>query len=101
MNINDPPDIFYDIIEKLITVTEDANLTKTNNQFVSYGFKIIHSTGDFENGPSILCNKSHIDQTWSNFKLHFSKAHENYIKIRGNSIRNSIYHQANATIIPL
>ena len=49
-DINDPPDIFYDMIENLITVAEDANLTKTNNQLVSYSLKIIHSTRDFENG---------------------------------------------------
>ena len=30
-DIDDPPDIFYDIIEYLITVAEDENLTKTNN----------------------------------------------------------------------
>ena len=45
--ISNPPDIFYNIIEELITFAEDVNLTKTNNQLLSHGLKIIRSTGDF------------------------------------------------------
>ena len=100
-DISDPPDDFYDIIENLITVAEDASMSKTNNQLVSYGLKIIRSTRDFENGLLTWYNKSNSDQTCSNFKVHFSKAHENLIKIRGISICNTMYHQANETVIQL
>ena len=48
-DINDPPDIFYDVIEDLITISKDANSTKTNNELISYRLKIIQTTGDFEN----------------------------------------------------
>ena len=47
-DINDPPGIFYNIIEDLITVSEDTNIPKTNNQLVSYALKLICTTGNFE-----------------------------------------------------
>ena len=36
--------------------------------------------------------------TWAIFKKHFSDAHKNLLKIRGNTMQNTPYHQANQAI---
>ena len=76
-------------------------LTKTDNHLISYRLKIISSIGDFENRLLTWYKKSQSDLTWSNFKTHFSQAHEDLIKVRGNFILNSIYHQGNSTVMQL
>ena len=40
--------------------------------------------------------KDTADQTWSNFKTHFSNAHRSLQKVRGKQIQNTSFHQANS-----
>ena len=87
-HINDPPYVFYDIIEDLITVSEDAIIPKVNVQLVSYGLKLICIIGDFENGLLTWYSRPQSDHTWTNVKTHCSQANENLIKVRGDSIHN-------------
>ena len=65
---------------------------------VSYGLKIIHLAEDFKNALLTWYQKFKEKQTWCNFKLQFSKAYEDSLKGRGNSIENTTCHQINSIV---
>jgi hypothetical protein len=97
-NIIDPPVVLFNLIEDLEIIAEAAMNEKSNTQLVNYGLDIIRDTGEFETSLLTWYNRPVNDQTWVNFKTHFTTAHRELSKVRGASMRGSAFQQANATV---
>ena len=95
-NLSDPPMSFYTLIEDLQLLSTAAKIPRTNEQLVALGVNIIQKTGDLETALMQWFEKDTADQTWSNFKTHFSNAHRSLRKVRGKEIKNTPFHQANS-----
>ena len=95
---NDAPDVLYNMIEELVFISEAANLPKTNNQIVNYGLEAIRKTGEYERALMSWYEKAEGDQTWSNFKTHFTEAQNQLRRVRGSTMHNTPFHQANLAL---
>ena len=51
-NLNDSPDILYNVVEELVTLAAAGNVPKTQTQIFTVSVKMIRKTQDFETGPS-------------------------------------------------
>ena len=97
-NIIDPPVVIFNLIEDLEIIAEAAMNAKSDTQLVNYGLDLIRDTGEFETLLLTWYNRPVNDQTWVNFKTHFTTAHRELSKVRGASMRGSAFQQANATV---
>ena len=97
-NIAEPPMSFYHLIEELQTLATAAKIPRTETQMINYGIDILQKTGDMEKGLLDWFEKPANQHTWQNFKLHFTQAHRALRKIRGKTIKNTPFHQANSII---
>ena len=95
-NIAEPPMTFYHAIDELQILATAAQVPKTEEQLINIGLEIIQKTGDLEKGLTNWFEKPANQQTWFSFKLHFNKAHRALRKIRGKTIQQTPFHQANA-----
>jgi hypothetical protein len=93
-NIHDQPVLFYNEIEDLVSLTQAANLPKSELQIVNFGLDIIRKTGDFEKALTEWYGRPPAEHTWINFKQHFTAAYRNLKRVRGPTMRNTAYHQA-------
>ena len=93
-NLSDPPVTIFNEIEDLVELAEAARLPKTNAQIVNMGLHIIRKTQDFEQALTAWFARPVADQTWLNFKEHFTSAHRALKQIRGPTMRNTTF-QAN------
>ena len=94
----DPSLCIFNLIEGLKSVANAAGVPKTEAQLINYGLNILRNTGEFENGLIACEALAPAEKTWSNFKNNYTDAHTALINVRGNSMRGSSLHQANATI---
>lgn len=94
-NPNDSPDLLYNAIEELRDFAIAANLPKTPEQIVSYGLDAIVTTGAYEKGLLDWYTKPENEQTWFNFKVHFTNAQDELRRVRGETMENTAFQQAN------
>ena len=97
-NINDPPMIFLAPIEELQKLATAAKIPRTAAQLVSIGLSIVQRTGDFEKALLEWFERNEDEKTWVNFKLHFTAAHKALRRVRGNTIQDTSYFQANQMV---
>jgi hypothetical protein len=97
-NIIDPPVVIFSLIEDLEIIAEAANNQKSDTQLVNYGLDLVRNTSEFENALLAWYARPDQDRTWAHFKTHFTTAHTELARVRGNSMRGSAFHQANATV---
>ena len=94
-DINTPPMVFYTLIEDLQKLATAAKLPRTEQMMVDYGLGIIQRTNDFEAGLVEWFRAADRDKTWTNFKRYFSRVHRDLKKARGDTMKNTSFHQAN------
>ena len=82
-DLRDPPVIMYNKIDDLVSLAEAANMPKTEAQIVNYGLAIIKKTNDFEQALLTWYALPAMNQTYAQFKQHFSTAQRELKKIRG------------------
>ena len=97
-NIIDPPVVIFTLIEDLETIAEAARNAKSDTQLLNYGLDIVRNTSEFETALLAWYTKPTNDQTWTNFKTHFTTAHTELSNVRGSTMRGSAFNQANATV---
>ena len=90
--------MIFSLIEDLEIIAEAALNEKSDTQLVNCGLDLIRDTGEFETSLLTWYNRPVAEQTWANFKTHFTTAHTELSKVRGASMRGSSFHQANATV---
>ena len=74
-NLEEPPMIFYKMIEDLHRLTEAAGLPRTQEMLIDYGLEIVQRTGDMEKGQAEWYEMDEANHTWQNFKTHFTSAY--------------------------
>ena len=94
-NVIDPPMKIFTQIDDFQLLAKAAEVPRTDQMLISQALTVIQKTGDFEKGISEWFAKPTDQKTWSNFKRHFTRAHKDLRKVRGKTIRNTPYHQAN------
>ena len=99
--ITDPAVVIYNLIDDLETISEAAGVPKTINQRIQDGVQIIKKTGEFEKSLLDWFARPAYEHTWQNFKIHFTDAHTKLAKVRGSSMRGTVFHHANATVAAL
>ena len=85
----------FNKIEDLVSLADAAGMPKTAAQVVNYGIGIIKKTNDFEKALIEWYNLPIHNQTWTQFKQHFTDAQNELRKIRGPKLRDTQFHQAN------
>ena len=95
-DVSFPPDTVYECIEDLMDMSEAANAPFTERQCVNLGYNIFNRTGRFELDLRSWLQRPLIQQTWINFKQHFTTAHKQMKKIGALRINNTMeFQQAN------
>ena len=92
-NPTDPLATVTKPIEELKMMAIDAEIPYSEEQLVSFGITIIKNSDDFEDALAKWYKKS--NKTWKDFKAHFSEAQIELKKVRGPSMRQAGYRQAN------
>lgn len=97
-NPTEPPTILFNLVEDLAYLAGAANIPKTGEQIVNYGLDILRKTGEYENCLLEWFALPLQQQTWTNFKPHLVNAQLKLKQVRGSSMQNTPFHQANAVL---
>ena len=97
-NVMNPPMEFYRKIEELQKLANAANVTKSASQLIAIAIQIIQRTGDFEQSLKEWHRKPPNEKTWIALKRHFTLAHKDLRKVRGKTIQQTSYFQANQLV---
>ena len=93
--VSDPPMVFITPIEDLQILAIEANIPRTESQLIAIGLRIVKRTGEFEKALLEWNAMDPLRHTWARFKRHFNAAHKALRKVRGKTIRDTSYFQAN------
>ena len=91
----DPLVTMYDSIEDLEQLGIAANNPYAPAQLITFALHILKNTRDFEDGLRAWHKRPAVQKTWPNFKTHFEDEHRILRRVRGTTMRNTAYHQAN------
>jgi len=82
-------------IENLQKLAQQAGIPYTDKQLLEKGLQLIRNTRDFEYALTHWEQKPEVQRTWAQFKTHFHEAQLNLKKIRGPTMQQAGFHQAN------
>ena len=99
--LQQPPTVIWKAIDDLQRLAIAAKRKYTDEQLVDLGLSIIKTTHDFEKGQDEWIDKPTNDKTYTNLKKHFNKAYRKLQKMRGEDMRGSAQHHANAVRVTL
>ena len=94
-SLTDLPIVIFNVIEYLVSLSEAAKLPKSQQQIITYGLNILKHTREFDTS---LTNLAPADSTWHNFKMHFTNACNNILKIKGRTVKIKHFLQINKAI---
>ena len=96
-DIQQPLILLYNEVEELVELANAAHRPFTATQVVDLGVKLIRNMCDFKTGLTNWFARPTAEHTWANFKLHFDDAYKALSKVRGKTMRNTIFqNQANS-----
>ena len=90
-----PIDGVYTAIDELVNYSEAARVPYSQAQCINLGYRIINRTGMFQRWILDWNSRPQAQRTWSNFKKHFRKAHQELKETTNMQIQDTTYH-ANA-----
>lgn len=94
-NLQSPITDIFDPIQELEQLAIAGSRPYTQPQLVDIGVAIISNTHDFETALLNWHSRDPLDQTWTNYKSHFTTAREFLRKVCGKTRRSTGFHQAN------
>ena len=95
-DVSYPPDVIYETIEDLMDMGAAASDPFTQRQAVTMAMNIINRTGKFETDMRSWFERPQAQQTWINFKQHFTRAHKAMKKLNQMRVGNTMeFQQAN------
>ena len=97
-NANDSLIVIFNAIEDLLQLATASNLENLQKQIISYGIELLKNNGEFDTSLTTWINCPPADMTWATFENQFLEAHTNLLKIRGERMQNTPYHQASQAI---
>ena len=90
-----PIDNIFKEIKDLVDLSGRANIPITQAQFITIGYVIMWKTSALGDYLKTWNAWPLVQKTWLNFKRHFRDAVKEYKTLKGPTINNSIYQQAN------
>ena len=97
-NPADPIVLITRPLEQLRKLVEQAKVPYTDAQILDKGLSLIKATRDYEYALTLWDEKPSTDKTWPNFKNHFHEAQLKLKSIRGPTMQQAGFHQANSII---
>ena len=85
----------YKAVEDLQQLGIAAHTPFSDGQLVQIGIHIIKQTGDFHQALLNWYALPRVNQTWNTFKTHFQNERRALRKVRGPTMQQAGYHQAN------
>lgn len=92
-DITQPIEVMYNEIQDLQDLATAANNAYSDKQLVSLGIHLVKNMNDFEKGLIDWYARPTVDHNYTNFKSHFEGAYQTLRKVRGITMKNSIFHQ--------
>ena len=83
----------------MVSLLIAVKLPKSQQLIITYGLNVLKSTGEFDTSLTTLYNLAPADNTWHDFKTHFTNAYDNILKIKGKKMKNTHYLQTNKEIL--
>ena len=96
-NLTEPLEALFSLIYDLNSVSEEAPLPKTDPQLITYSIDIIRLIGEFETALISFNTRLVTENTWDNFKSHFSTIHQNLYKDCVRSIHSTVFYLTSTT----
>jgi hypothetical protein len=97
----DPQQLVESLFKKIqdcADYSEAGGVLIGHPQKINVGYAKIFATGHFMSTCRRWNGKLHAENTWAQFKAHFSAAHRQHKQIQGGSAATSGYHSANAAL---
>ena len=94
-NLQDPLVSLFDQVEDLKKLGDAAQMPYTQQQIINFGIQLIRNTQDFQDGLKAWYSKPTLDKTWPNFKTHFEDEYDKMKLVRGTTMHQAGFHQAN------
>ena len=94
-SLQEPLVTLFDQVEDLRKLGDAAQMPYTAPQILNFGIQLIRNTHDFQDALKSWFSKSNADKNWTNFKLHFEDEHDKLQLVRGATMENAGFHQAN------
>jgi hypothetical protein len=91
----EPLSTVFDSLEELEDLGKAAQLPYTAAQIISFAHEILMRSNIFENSLITWNEKTAVNKTWVNFKSHFENAHKALRLVRGKTMSDSGFQQAN------
>ena len=94
-DIQEPLEVLFDELEDFKEFAKAAEVAKTDKQIIKLALKQLSNMGEFDGALKKWYRKAAEDQTWTNLKSDFTEEHLTLRMVRGKSMKNSSYNQAN------
>ena len=92
-DITQPLIVMYNEIQDLQDMASHSSNAYLDTQIVNLGIHLIKNMCDFGTGLTDWYARPTHEHTLLNFKSHFEDAHHTLRKVRGVTMKNSIFHQ--------
>lgn len=95
-DITQPMIHLFQAVEDLQTLATASNATYTDRQLVKLGLKLVKNMQDLEKGREKWLLLPAANQTWIQFKIHFTNEWNNLRRLRGPTMKDTSFtHHAN------
>ena len=94
-DLREPISMIFDDIEDLELLGIEAKIAYTPQQLINFATDILIKNSAFEQTLIAWNSKPIADKTWDNLKAHFEAAHLSLRLVRGRTMQDSGFHQAN------
>jgi hypothetical protein len=94
-NLQDPLVTLFDQVEDLKKLGDAAQMPYSEQQIINFGIQLIRNTHDFQDGLKDWYSKPLLEKTWTNFQTHFEDEYDKLRLVRGTTMQQAGFHQAN------
>ena len=94
-NVTTPLTTLYKRVEDLLDLSGAAHMAYTPPQLINIGLHVIQATGDYKDGIKEWYQTAVAGRTWLGFKQHFQRAKRLLRQVRGPTMRDADYGNAN------
>lgn len=94
-DLREPMSIIFDEIEDLEVLGIEATIPYSQQQLINFATDILMKSTAFEPTLILWNARPAIEKTWTNLKQQFENAHKALRLVRGKTMQDTNYHQAN------
>jgi hypothetical protein len=98
-NTNYPIDIVFNAVEDFVDFAELGHQPLTTRQTIAKAYLILNKTRRFKTDITDWNRKPEIEKTWTNFKTHFRRAHQEFRETTDITLEESDLQRNNANLV--